>query len=399
MQSPAYTLARVMPLSGLRILDLSRLLPGPFATMLLADLGADVIKVEDCAGGDYIRWTPPLHGEYSASYYGLNRNKRSIKLNLKVEGGRQAFLRLVDTADVVVESFRPGVMDRLGVGYEVLRARNPALIFCSITGYGQDGPYRDRAGHDINYISIGGISGFTGTRDGTLAMPGVQIGDIGGGGMSAAIAILAALHHKQRTGEGQHCDVSMLDGVVAWLSIHAGRYFSEGINPAPASVHLNGRHPCYNLYRCADGVMSVGALEPKFWEALVEVLGVPHLASEGFADGEAGARVHAEVEAVFLTRTRAEWVEALAGRDVCCEPVLSFDEVFANEQVRHRRLRISEGVGGPTAQLGFPFTLSATPPSIRRPAPGYGEHTAEVLAEAGYDGAAVAALVEEGATE
>jgi alpha-methylacyl-CoA racemase len=388
-----------MPLSGLRVLDLGRLLPGPFCTMLLADLGADVIKVEDLAGGDYIRWTPPLHGEYSAAFYGLNRNKRSIKLNLKSDGGREAFLRLVETADVVVESFRPGVMDRLGVGYASLRSRNPRVILCSITGYGQDGPYRDRAGHDINYISIGGIAGFTGTADGTLAMPGVQIGDIGGGGMSAAIAILAALRGRERTGEGQHCDVSMLDGVVSWLSVHAGRYFSDGVNPRPATVHLNGRHPCYNLYRCADGMMSVGALEPKFWKELVEALGAAHLIDEAFADGDAAARVHAELEAVFLTRTRAEWAAHLAGRDVCCEPVLTFDEVFANEQVQHRRLRVDPGVGGPTAQLGFPFTLSATPPSVRRPAPGYGEHTRELLTELGYDGAAVGALVAEGATE
>jgi crotonobetainyl-CoA:carnitine CoA-transferase CaiB-like acyl-CoA transferase len=387
-----------MPLTGLRVLDLTRLLPGPYCTLLLADLGADVIKVEDTETGDYIRWTPPLHGEYSAAYYGLNRNKRSIKLNLKRDSGREAFLRLVEGADVVVESFRPGVMDRLGVGYEVLCQRNPAVVLCSITGYGQNGPYRDRAGHDINYISIGGITGFTGTRDGRLAMPGVQIGDIGGGGMSAAVAVLAALHHRSRTGEGQHCDVSMLDGAVCWLSVHAGRYFSEGVPPAPATVHLNGRHPCYNLYRCADGYMSVGALEPKFWTELTEALGVPHLAASAYAQGEEADRAVDELERVFMTRTRAQWAEFLAGRDVCCEPVLDFDEVFANEQVLHRGLVVDPGIGGPTPQLGFPFTMSATPPRVRRPAPGYGEHTREVLAEAGYDEAAIVAMVADGAT-
>jgi len=382
-----------MPLSGLRVLDLSRLLPGPYCTLLLADLGADVVKVEDTVAGDYIRWTPPIHGDYSAAYYGLNRNKRSIKLDLKKDRGREAFLRLAAGADVVVESFRPGVMDRLGIGYATLREQNPGIILCSITGYGQDGPYRDRAGHDLNYIAVGGIAGFTGTRDGTLAMPGVQIGDIGGGGMNAAIAILAALHHRGRTGEGQHCDVSMLDGIVSWLSVHAGRYFSDGQNPAPATVHLNGRHPCYNLYRCADGTMTVGALEPKFWTELTTALGLPHLADKGFVEGEEADRVHAEVEAVFLTRTRAQWEETLAGRDVCCEPVLTFDEVFANDQVRHRGLLVEPGVGGPTAQVGFPFTLSATPPKVRRPAPGYGEHTREVLAQAGYDGPTIEELI------
>jgi len=388
-----------MPLSGLRVLDLSRLLPGPFCTLLLADLGADVIKVEDTAGGDYIRWTPPLHGDYSAMYHTLNRNKRSVKLNLKSDAGRAAFLALAATADVVVESFRPGVMDRLGVGWTVLHQRNPALILCSITGYGQDGPYRDRAGHDLNYMAIGGALGITGTPDGTVAMPGVQVGDIGGGAMSAAIAILAALQHRHRSGEGQHCDVSMLDGIVSWLSIHAARYFHDGVAPGPGTIHLNGAHPCYSVYRCRDGWMSVGALEPKFWKELMEALDLPHLVSEAFAQGEQARGVHDEIEKVFMARTRAEWTEHLAGRDVCCEPVLDFAEVFANQQVRHRGLEIEAGQGGPLPQTGFPFQLSATPPRVRTPAPGYGENTRELLAEVGYDDDDYAALVAAGGTE
>jgi crotonobetainyl-CoA:carnitine CoA-transferase CaiB-like acyl-CoA transferase len=387
-----------MPLTGLRVLDLSRLLPGPFCTLLLADLGADVIKVEDLTGGDYIRWTPPLHGDYSALYHTLNRNKRSVKLNLKSEAGREAFLKLVATADVVVESFRPGVMDRLGVAYPQLRAVNRGIVLCSISGYGQDGPYRDRAGHDLNYMAIGGGLGITGTADGTLAMPGVQVGDLGGGAMSAAIAILAALQHRHATGEGQHCDVSMLDGIVSWLSIHAARYFHDGVAPGPAGTHLNGAHPCYNVYRCSDGWMSVGALEPKFWAALVDALGVPHLAGDAFAAGDDARRVHAELEAVFLTRTRAEWAEHLDGRDVCCEPVLHFDEVFANQQVRHRALEIPAGEGGPLPQTGFPFKLSATPPRVRHGAPGYGENTRELLAEIGYDADAYEARLAAGGT-
>jgi crotonobetainyl-CoA:carnitine CoA-transferase CaiB-like acyl-CoA transferase len=389
-----------MPLTGLRVLDLSRLLPGPFCTLLLADLGADVIKIEDPNGGDYVRWTPPLHGEYSAMYHTLNRNKRSVKLNLKSDAGREAFLRLAATADVVLESFRPGVMDRLGIGWETLHALRPSLIMCSISGYGQDGPYRDRAGHDLNYMAVGGALGITGTADGTLAMPGVQVGDIGGGAMSAAIAILAALQHRNRTGEGQHCDVSMLDGIVTWLSIHAARYFHDGVAPGPATTHLNGAHPCYNVYRCKDGWMSVGALEPKFWTALAEALDLPHLAdpAHAYAEREEARRVHAELEAVFLTRTRAEWAERLAGRDVCCEPVLHFDEVFANEQVRHRGMEIPAGAGGPLPQTGFPFKLSATPPRVRTPAPGFGENTRELLAEVGYDDAAYDALRAAGGT-
>jgi crotonobetainyl-CoA:carnitine CoA-transferase CaiB-like acyl-CoA transferase len=387
-----------VPLTGVRVLDLTRLLPGPYCTLLLADLGADVIKVEDCQGGDYLRWSPPLHGEYSSAFYTLNRNKRSIALDLKVDAGREAFLRLVESADVVVESFRPGVMDRLGVGYGALRARNRGIVLCSISGYGQKGPYRDRAGHDINYLARAGVLSFTGTPDGRLAMPGVQIADLGGGALMAAVAILAALRHRDRTGEGQHCDVSMTDGAVSWLSIHAGRYFSEKVAPRPATTHLNGRHPCYNLYRCKDGWMSVGALEPKFWKELVAVMGLPHLEGGQFAEGEERDRVCAELEARFLEHTRAEWSEILAGRDVCCEPVLDLDEVFADPHVQARNLLVPAGVAGPTEQLGFPFTLSATPPRIRRPAPGYGEHTAEVLREVGYDDAAIADLVAAGAT-
>ena len=387
-----------MPLTGLRVLDLSRLLPGPYCTLLLADLGADVVKVEDPNGGDYLRWTPPMHGEYSSMYWGLNRNKRSIKLDLKNPEGRDAFLRLAETVDVVVESFRPGAMDRLGVGWDILHGRNPGLVLCSISGYGQTGPYVDRAGHDINYIALAGVLGFTGTRDGDVAMPGVQIGDIGGGGMSAAIAILAALHHRDRTGRGQRCDVSMLDGAVSWLSIHAGRFFSDGISPLPGTSHLNGRHPCYNLYRCRDGMLSVGALEPKFWTELTAALGLPHLADRGLVEGAERDAVIAEIEAVLMTRTRSEWAAELAGRDVCTEPVLTLDEAFANEQVQARGLRIDPGLGGPTAQLGFPFLLSETPPRVRHPAPGYGEHTEAVLAEAGYDPPQIAGLVAGGAT-
>jgi alpha-methylacyl-CoA racemase len=387
-----------MPLTGLRVLDLSRLLPGPFCTLLLADLGADVVKIEDTVGGDYIRWTPPLHGEYSAMYYTLNRNKRSVKLNLKTDAGREAFMKLAAVADVVVESFRPGVMDRLGVGWEALHAVNPGLVLCSISGYGQNGPYRDRAGHDLNYMAVAGALDMTGTADGTVAMPGVQVGDLGGGAMNAAIAILAALHHRNHTGEGQHCDVSMLDGVVAWLSIHAARHFEEGLAPGPGTTYLNGAHPCYNVYRCKDGWMSVGALEPKFWSALMEAMELPHLVGEAFAQGEESRRVHAEIETVFLTRTRAEWAERLAGRDVCCEPVLHMGEVFENEQVRHRGLEVEAGQGGPLPQVGFPFQLSATPPRVRHAAPGYGENTAEVLAEVGYDAAALEELRAAGGT-
>ena len=385
-------------LQDVRVLDLTRLLPGPFCTLLLADLGADVIKVEDTDGGDYLRWTPPLVGEYSAMFHPLNRNKRSVALNLKTDAGRDAFLRLVAGADVVVETFRPGVMDRLGVGYVTLHERNPRVVVCSISGYGQDGPYRERAGHDLNYMALAGaLSLSSAAGDGAPAMPGLQSGDLGAGALHATVAILAALHQRARTGAGQHCDVAMLDGLVSWMTPHAAIYFAAAGVPRAGETTLSGRHPCYRLYRCGDGHLSLGALEPKFWRAFVDAVELPHLADQAYADGEEAAVVVSEIEAVLLQRSRAEWAERFAGRDVCCEPLLSVDEVFENPQVRHRGMRLEAGVAGPTAQCGFPVRLSDSPATVRRQAPGYGEHTREVLLEAGYDAAAVAALTTAGA--
>ncbi|MBV9100906.1 MAG: CoA transferase [Candidatus Dormibacteraeota bacterium] len=384
-------------LDDVRVLDLSRLLPGPFCTLLLADLGADVIKVEDTESGDYLRWMPPLAGEYSAMFHPLNRNKRSVSLNLKTAPGREAFLRLADTADVVLESFRPGVMDRLQLGWDVLHARNPRLILCSISGYGQDGPYRDRAGHDLNYAALAGVLSLSAGAAGEPAMPGVQAGDLGAGALHAAVAILAALHQRARTGEGQRCDIAMLDGLVSWMTPHAALYFAEGEVPRANGITLNGRNPCYRIYACADGHLSLGALEPKFWRAFVEAIGLPHLAESGLAQGDEGRRVSEEVEAVLRTRTRAEWSDVLAGRDVCCEPLLTVDETFANEQVLHRGMRLEAGEAGPTPQCGAPIRMSASAFAVRRRAPGYGEHTREVLRDAGYDAASLDALVAEGA--
>ncbi|HWW08949.1 MAG TPA: CaiB/BaiF CoA-transferase family protein [Candidatus Acidoferrales bacterium] len=384
-------------LDDVRVLDLSRLLPGPFCTLLLADLGADVIKVEDTESGDYLRWVPPLAGEYSAMFHPLNRNKRSVALNLKTDPGREAFLRLVDTADVIVESFRPGVMDRLQLGWDVIHQRNPAVILCSISGYGQDGPYRDRAGHDLNYAALAGVLSVTASAAGDPAMPGVQAGDLGGGAMHAAVAILAALHQRTRTGSGQHCDVAMLDGLVSWMAPHAALYFAGAGVPGPNTLTLNGRHPCYRIYACQDGHMTLGALEPKFWRAFVEAVGLPHLADAGFSDGDEGRSVAAEIEDVLRQRTRAEWVVAFAGLDVCCEPLLGIDETFADPQVQHRGMEVQPGVGGPLSQCASPLRLSDSMFEVRRPAPGYAQHTRELLADVGYEPSAVEALTREGA--
>jgi alpha-methylacyl-CoA racemase len=379
-------------LDDVRVLDLTRLLPGPFCTMLLADFGADVVKIEDVTSGDYMRWMPPLVEGSSAMFHPINRNKRSLAIDLKNPLGREAFLRLVDTADVVVESFRPGVMARLGLGFPALHERNPKLVLCSISGYGQDGPYRDRVGHDLNYAAIAGVLLLGGTAGGAPVMPGLQVGDLGGGALHAALAIMVAVHHAARTGEGQHCDVSMVDGLISWAAVHAAQLFATGEAPDPADGRLTGRYPCYRIYRCADGFLSVGALEPKFWQAFVEAIGVPEVGGDGFAEGADGERTVSVVQGVLLTRTRAQWQEILGDHDVCVEPVLSIAQTFEHPQVRSRGMRLDAGPGRPTPQTGFPIRLNGSPATFRRGAPAYGEHTDEVLAAAGYPTDEVAAL-------
>jgi crotonobetainyl-CoA:carnitine CoA-transferase CaiB-like acyl-CoA transferase len=382
----------MLALDDVRVLDLTRLLPGPFCTLLLADFGADVIKVEDTAGGDYMRWMPPLVDDYSAMFHPLNRNKRSLAIDLKNPLGREAFLRLAATADVVVESFRPGVMDRLGIGFAALRDVNPRLVLCSISGYGQDGPFRDRAGHDLNYAAVAGVLLLGGSAGNAPAMPGLQVGDLGGGALDAALAIMIALHHATRTGRGQHCDISMVDGLVSWTAVHASQLFATGEVPGPGDGMLTGRYPCYRIYACADGYLSVGALEPKFWREFVEVVGLPELAEGGLVDGEEGQKTIAAVQALLRTRTRAQWEEVLAGHDVCVEPVLDIGETFEHPQVRSRGMCLDAGDGRPTAQTGFPIRLTDSPARYRRAAPGYGEHTDEVLTEAGYGTEQLASL-------
>lgn len=380
-----------MPLTGVRVLDLSRLLPGPFATMILAGLGADVVKVEDLEGGDYMRWMPPLRDGASVMYTALNRSKRSVRLDLKHPRGRELFLQLVEGADVVLESFRPGVLDRLGLGASELLGRNPRVVVCSISGYGQDGPDHLVAGHDLNYLARAGVLGITGTAAGTPVVPGVQVGDIGAGSLGAVAAILAGLRLRDRTGAGCHCDVSMLDGLLSWMTPHIAATLA-GERSGPAAMPLNGAHPCYRVYRCADGWMSVGALEPKFWQRLCEVLDVPELADSAFAEGEAADVVAARLESVFTTATREQWRERFRGSDVCCEPVLTVEEVVADPQARHR----ADSAGG--AAAWFPFRVGDAGHAPTGDAPGHGEDSRALLAELGVDEESFARLVAERVT-
>jgi len=376
------------PLDGVRILDLTRLLPGGYATLMMADLGADVVKIEEPGKGDYIRWTPPTVGEFSSGHIALNRNKRSVTLNLKSDGGRDLFTRLVEHFDVVIESFRPGVMERLGVGWPQLSEINPRLVYCAISGYGQDGPRAQQAGHDANYIGYAGVLSIIGEEDRRPVLPGVQIGDLAGGGMAAVIAILAALTQRERTGRGDFCDVSMMDGAASWLSIHAADMVATKHVPERERMHLSGAHPCYRIYPAADGWLTVGALEPQFWAALCGALGREDLVDDAFAMGDRRTEVIAELEGLFATKTRADWMATFEGLDVCVAPINDVAEAFDDPQLRHRAMFVEADVPGvgPWTHVGNPIKLAGAPGDVtRRPPPAMGEHTAEILAEVGVE--------------
>jgi alpha-methylacyl-CoA racemase len=405
-----------LPLEGIRVLDLSRLLPGGFCSLLLADFGAEVLKVEDTGMGDYIRWSPPFYegaheSARSALFLSLNRNKRSIRLDLKSDGGRAALLRLVREYDVVLESFRPGVLERLGVGYEQMRAANPAIVYCAISGYGQDGPKRDASGHDTNYLGLIGLLGLTGERGGEPVQAAGQIADLGGGALMAAFGIMAALRERDGaaaragraatpgSGEGQIVDISMADGALSWLAMVAGAYFADGNVPRRGDLPLAGALICYRPYECADGWVSLGALEPKFWQAWCRGVGREELIAAQFE--RPGSPAHARVQEIFRARSRADWEAFASEHDCCLEPVLELDEALDSELVRAREMVVEieqPGAERPVRQLGVPVKLARTPAEhARLPGPTLGEHTEEVLLAAGYTHAEVAELLASGA--
>jgi len=381
-----------LPLRGLRVLDLSRLLPGPYATLVLADLGADVVKLEDPGGGDYLRWMPPLAGQQSGWFHALNRNKRSMALDLRRPEGPGVVLRLARRFDVLVESFRPGLMDRLGVGYQALARENPRIVLCSISGYGQDGPYRDRAGHDIDYVALAGVLAVNGPPERPVPL-GVQVADVAGGSWPAVAGILAALLGRAVSGRGAHVDIAMAEGALAMLALQQGAADARATPLRRGREPLNGGSACYGVYRAKDGgFVALGALEPKFFQAFCEAAGRPELAERQF-DGE-GAGPRAEVEAIFASRTRAEWGEFAARHDVCVMPVLEGDEPRQDPQVVHRRSfvevetpwegRAMPGIASPVRIRGAEAPL--------RPAPRIGADTDAVLAECGFEAGEVAAL-------
>lgn len=357
------------------------------ATLHLADMGADVIKIEDKEAGDYAR-------AMSALFRLVNRNKRAIRLDLKRPQGREVFLRLAKDAEVLVEGFRPGVMAKLGLGYDALAEINPRIVYCSITGYGQDGPYADRPGHDINYLGYAGVGDQIGTQEAPV-VPNFQIADLLGGALTPAMGILAALIDARSCGRGRHVDVAMTDAVLAHAVLPLLGFLERGKTPVRGTSMLDGGLPCYNLYRARDGrYMAVGALERKFWEALCDILGCPELKGKHLVYGDDARPVKERVAAIFATRPQREWSEVFASADCCVSPVLTIDETLADEQVRSRGMVVAQG--GQT-QFAPPVRFSEFEFAISRVAPEPGEHTDEILREAGYDKAQIDALRGSGA--
>jgi len=375
------------PLAGLRVLDLSRLLPGPYATLVLADLGADVIKIEAPEGGDYLRWMPPLTGKVSWAFFALNAGKRSVAIDLKKPEGVAALRTLAKQADVLVESFRPGVMDRLGLGYATLAADNPRLVYCALTGFGQTGPYRDVAGHDLNYMALAGALGLGGPVDRPPQVLPVQVADISGS-LWALVAILAALQARNMNGQGRFLDVSMTDGVTGFLTAALAPHVGSGAAPPVRGADvLTGGQASYNVYATSDGgFLSVAPLEPKFWLTFCQCVGRTEWLKRQFDPS-----LKAEVAALLATRTRAEWEAIFAGTDACVEPVLSSAEIAKHPlHVARGMLIESEGL----TRLRTPTRHPDAPPAGKAPA--LGEHTRAVLSEAGLSDEQIAQLVAAG---
>jgi crotonobetainyl-CoA:carnitine CoA-transferase CaiB-like acyl-CoA transferase len=369
------------PLRNVKLLDLSRQLPGPFCSMILADLGVDVLVI--AAPNDPMGLGLPL----------VQRNKRSMTLNLKSDEGKEIFRRLVADADIVLEGFRPGVTERLGIDYATLAKLNQKLVYCSISGYGQDGPYRDKVGHDVNYLGYAGVLGVSGPVDGPPTIMPVQVADIGGGALMGAVGILGALLAREHTGRGQFVDISMMDGSFAWNVFHVLLHLIGGQQPERGKTRLTGHHPCYAVYETKDGkYVTVGALEEHFWRNLCVSLGLENFVPDQFAEGERREEMFRTLRDRFRQKTQAEWLAELGPVDICFGPVNSIAEAFEDPQVQARGLlREVDGM----KLIASPLKLSETPPRSPAKPPAFGEHTDEVLRGLGYDGAAIGRLREQ----
>jgi crotonobetainyl-CoA:carnitine CoA-transferase CaiB-like acyl-CoA transferase len=376
-------------LEGIKFLDLSRLFPGPYCSMILADLGADVLRIEDRRFAGEGPGMPTVM-----------RNKRHMTLNLKHPQGKDIFYRLAREGDVILEGFRPGVTARLGIDYESIKRINTKIIYCSVTGYGQDGPYRNMVGHDVNYLSFGGVLGLNGEAGGDPVIPPIQVADMAAGGMNAALGIMGALIARQRTGRGQYIDISMLDGIVAMLPFPVSLLWGLGQNPRRGDTLLSGRYPCYSVYETREGgFISIGALEPRFWEALCRKLGREDFIPSQYDEGEKKEEIFSFLRATFKTKTREEWMEELKDVDVCLGKVLSLEETLRDPQVVSRRMvtDFADPRKGKMRLLSSPLKLSDTPPDIRTAPADFGEHTEEVLGELGFNADQIEELKKSGA--
>lgn len=386
-------------LQGIRVLDLTWLGPGPFCSSILGDLGADIIKIHEPdveRRGGFIRHMLPD----SPDYPGL-RNCRVMGLDLKTVEGRRIFHDLAKTADVVMESYRPGVTRRLRIDYKTLAKINPKIVYVSFTGYGQTGPYRDIVGHDINYISIGGLLGLTGHANSAPVIPGVPIADFAAGGMVAAIDILAALRERDKTGRGQFADVSLTDGVVGMMSVWINPYLSWGVLSKRGETWLGGKWPWYNVYETKDGkYISIGALEPHFYANLCRLMGREDLIEHQFAEGEKGEEIFRYFKKAFLTKTRDKWLAILRQKDTCVAPVYSIDELVSDPQLIARKTidELPHPALGRVKQVGSILKLSDSPFRVRNWSTRFGQHTEEILNELGYSAARINALRKRGVT-
>jgi crotonobetainyl-CoA:carnitine CoA-transferase CaiB-like acyl-CoA transferase len=385
------------PLTGIRVLDLTQLYPGPLATMMLADLGADVVRLDHPSRLDILHFLPPFVGKESAAYLSLNRSKRSLGLDTGKEAGRQVFFDLVRTADVVMEQFRPGVLDKIGIGYDQAVPFNPRIIYVSITGFGQNGPYRKKAGHDINYLALAGLLSQV-KKGGEMVLPGFQTADVVGGSYMGVIGCMVALWCREKTGKGQKIDVSMMDGILPMLTLQLAQYWGDQENKENVNF-LNGSFPFYGVYECADGkYVSLGALEQKFWAGFCQMANKPDWLPLQFPVGEEIGKVREEVAGLFKTKSRDEWLKLAEAHDVCLSSINELEDLERDPQIQAREMIIEmeHEKGLKLKAIGVPIKFSDSKPDEPEPAPAVGQHSIEILEEIGYTEERIEELLREG---